>query len=450
MKHLVDPTVAGKGVLMRIVLRTAIFVEALLCITLAPVFASAPVPVPVPSYKIEVLSEPEKFYGDKSYSIVLLLSEETQSLASEGEHEIDVSEIRIRKLAGPIFFTQNLESSTSQETTCKVNKHGECSFFIQTQSISGNDEKFTLRIHIPDGDNDGSPMIYERVVLSSYNPLFGERLAAEILIGTTFNISYDSEGRAEGFGKSRFLGWLNADILWKKKIECREEKEEVQNRDEKRKCQDGVEKENVQKMDYSKATINFGVEMIVSSFPSRQMASEMMEEDSGVEQVDSFSGRLYFQIKPKGWYNYIENKRRKVKPFDVFRWGILGKIGAISRETQDLDGDTTIETCSLGMRLNYYTARSRHPELDTENVFPIFFVDASTAWYEEFGLNQDDIRLVINMGLRLSRNPKRIAPFYAGVHVNLGKGVDDIRAFAGFLFSIDKLPELLSAGGGVQ
>jgi hypothetical protein len=99
------------------------------------------------------------------------------------------------------------------------------------------------------------------------------------------------------------------------------------------------------------------------------------------------------------------------------------------------------------LRFTHSHSAAKSGDLETVNYIPIRFVEISYGWFEQFQgarTHEAHRRLIIDGGIRLVPLSNKIIPFYAGVHANVGKGPDDVRVFAGFLFKLDKLAELMA------
>ena len=265
---------------------------------------------------------------------------------------------------------------------------------------------------------------------------FSERFAAELFLGSTFSMSYSDDGGRDGFGNASALGRVSADVLWKNRLA----KGGLSLGCEGKEAGEGDEADSW-KLN-SPYTIHFGLEALFSSFPSEENEGGLPESQT-ISLADSFAGRLYMLYQPGDWAHYVKGESPAVgenPSVHAFRFGILAKLGMIARDLKDVDGDTTVETASFGFRLDHYKTEHPDPRRDTVNRFPIFFIEANLAWFEEFARQRDDVRGVINSGVRLTGGK---IPFYAGVHVNLGKGEDDVRVFGGFLFRLNKLESFL-------
>jgi hypothetical protein len=246
---------------------------------------------------------------------------------------------------------------------------------------------------------------------------FGSRrVASEVFVGTTLSQSYDDQGKSKGFDQTSMVGRFRADTMY------------------------GLNKP----WDF-----HTGLEIQFSGFPTTVSQDDTQSQDKAGEPTitdlaDAYTGSLVLILQPGGRFaHYSNTSTDEKKPFDALRHGFIFRASAISRDTLGTDKDNTIYSGRLGYLFTHHQTAARSPELDNTNVFPIRFVEISYGYYEEIFDLEHQGRLIVEAGLRLQPLGGNNVPFYAGLYLNAGKGQDDFRLFAGFLFHLDRIVKIL-------
>ncbi|MDY7094429.1 MAG: hypothetical protein SX243_15770 [Acidobacteriota bacterium] len=313
---------------------------------------------------------------------------------------------------------------------------------LENTDLEGSSRSFALAIMpTKNGGHLLQKPVYKVIPLSEplADSFRSDRVASELFLGSTYGLEYDENGDNSGFGQSELVGRLSIDYLW--------------GRDKKWALHSGLrilsssfvselqpESEGDEPMAMASTAGLFGAQTDMDGMDDGE------EEDSApVDTVDSYSGSFYLHWQP-GWLSpdrYSATGKDPERPYDAFRFGIFARVGFISRDSLTVTGDSTIMRWNVGLSLTHRQTHARSPWEDNTNGFPIGFIEFSYARYEEFGGMEDSGRFVADAGLRLANTGKGAVPFYVGVHLNAGKGPDDHRIFAGFLFELDRLAALV-------
>ncbi len=296
----------------------------------------------------------------------------------------------------------------------------------------------TVSLSTPEVDASKAPAVFVLLVIAKKGPsagqaqvggtvgsgfpktFFSDRVASELFLGASFARKFDADGKSEGFNETTPLGRLSIDTLWKYESEKR-----------------------------GHGRLHTGLEVIFSAFPTAAEANDATgmttkaddnTPEKFVDFADSFSGRLILTWQPDAWASHSRTGSLSQLPYDALRWGLFAKVGAISRDTLTENQDSLIRTAQLGFSLTHHQTVDATARQDRQNVVPARFIEISYAYFEEFGKRKDTGMVVVDAGFRLARTGG--TDFYAGIHLAGGKGEDDVRVFAGFLFHLDKIPTL--------
>ncbi len=267
------------------------------------------------------------------------------------------------------------------------------------------------------------------------------RLFTELFTGATFTNDYDEEGNNLGFDETGPLIRLTFDTLWYNRKLPREA---------------GLIRGSL---------LHTGVDMEVSSFPFGDDADPEEETpppppgggepepepaDEGRKGLENaFSGALFAIWQPDHWFwaSYTPTSTLKGVPTDALRLGVFTKIGITTRPTAKENGDTSFYRYQIGFRFTHHQTTVESAGREQDNIVPIRFVEVSYGRFEEFANEVDANRLVFDAGFRLPGMGSDAIPFYAGIHLNAGRGADDLRIFAGFLFKINQLAAMFQRVG---
>ena len=151
---------------------------------------------------------------------------------------------------------------------------------------------------------------------------------------------------------------------------------------------------------------------------------------------------------PDRWASYSNTSRDEKLHYDAVRWGLFSRAGVTTRGQKATNGDTVIGRFQAGFRFTHHHTAAETPEKEVINYIPVRFVEVSYGWFEQFQGNRNHSVLIIDGGIRLTPLSNNVIPFYAGFHAAVGPGPDDVRVFAGFLFKVDKLAELIKSDEG--
>ncbi|MEM7051770.1 MAG: hypothetical protein AAF604_19045 [Acidobacteriota bacterium] len=283
-------------------------------------------------------------------------------------------------------------------------------------------------------------MVTVNVTTDLAENLRSDRVASELFLGSTFRFEYNEEGDSEGFGTADPVVRLNVDHMW------------------------GIDKPWKLHGSFRALTSSFASQLGEMEMPpmmpedgmngddGMMEGDDMMEEtpqdgeddSEAVEFVDFYSGTLNLLWQPARLTRIKPTSRDSDRPFDATRLGFFTRAGFITRDSVDSNTDTSISFFNAGVAFTLNQTAAATKEHDNVNSFPVLFTEISGAYYEEFG-NEDDRhwRLVVDAGFRLANTANGIAPFYVGLHLNAGEGVDDHRIYAGFLLQLDRLRQLV-------
>jgi hypothetical protein len=191
--------------------------------------------------------------------------------------------------------------------------------------------------------------------------------------------------------------------------------------------------------------------MEFSSFPfgkpidaNGQQITDASKQPKGFDEA--FSGSLFAVYQPDAWASYTPTSELTDYPTDALRFGVFGKIGMTTRPTLSTNGDSAITRGQIGLRFTHHQTKVDAPYHEQDNIVPIRFIEISYGRFEEFAGQRNANRLVLDAGFRLPGLGSNPIPFYAGIHLNGGRGPDDLRIFAGFLFKINEIATLFQGG----
>ena len=275
--------------------------------------------------------------------------------------------------------------------------------------------------------------------LKTFDTFHSRRLFTEVFTGATFTNDYDENGEATGFNQTGPLVRVTFDTLWYNRKES------------KKNCRS----KNVPPEPGLNcgSLIHTGVDMEVSSFPFGSAAKP--EEENPTEPPptepenpakgpkgleNAFSGAMFVVWQPDRWASYTSTSELTGYPTDALRLGIFAKVGVTTRATvKETNGDTSFGRAQIGLRFTHHQTKVATARSEQDNIVPIRFVEVSYGRFEEFAGETEANRFVLDAGFRLPGLGSNAIPFYAGIHLNAGRGPDDLRIFAGFLFKINEL-----------
>ena len=253
--------------------------------------------------------------------------------------------------------------------------------------------------------------------------LGSSRVRADFIVGTTIHHDYDADGKSQGFDATSEFAEVNYDQMWVR----------------------------------DKSLLHLGVSVRLSSFPKSTDLMETNGDDgSGGSHIqkadsdtdfqftdydDSVAGTIYFDYEPNKWRTRSPTNQDKDNPYDYLRFGIRTMADFISRQKLADNQDAIINNFGAGITFKYY----KSSENDKKNVWPHGFLSATYNRFEEYGDMDPEWRWLITGIMRLDAIGGSDGwPFHLGVHVNAGKGSDDIRIFAGFRFGLDRVVSFLN------
>jgi hypothetical protein len=276
-------------------------------------------------------------------------------------------------------------------------------------------------------------------------------------MGQTFANNYDDAGKNTGFGNAGQLVQLTFDTMWKHPRTrwippCPRQPATVTNDA----MSSAVSPANPKTQDVQvtgecnpptplrqDGLLHTELNMAFTKFPFGSATTA-----TGAAPLENaFTGTLGLIWQPDSWASYSNTSREAGLPYDAVRWGIFSRAGFTTRAQKTDTGDAAIGRGQIGFRFTHHHSQASNGSEEVVNYIPIRFVEVSYGWFEQFQgakTHQAHRRLVIDGGIRLVPLSNKVIPFYAGVHANLGKGPDDVRVFAGFLFKLDKIAELMS------
>ncbi|HEV2722660.1 MAG TPA: hypothetical protein VG323_21735 [Thermoanaerobaculia bacterium] len=273
--------------------------------------------------------------------------------------------------------------------------------------------------------------------LRTFDTFHSKRLYTEVFTGVTFTNDYDADGKSTGFKKASPLVRATFDTIWYNRQSPRP---------------DGWIRSSL---------LHTGIDMEVSDFPFGKNADtptagtpnpvtgEQEENPNTKGLATAFSGSLFAVWQPDNWFwaSYTPTSTLAGFPTDALRLGVFTRVGMTTRPTASVNGDTTIGRGQLGFRFTHHQTTARSANAEQDNIVPIRFVEISYGRFEEFANQRNANRFILDAGLRLPGMGSDAIPFYAGIHLNAGRGPDDLRIFAGFLFKINELATLFQKAG---
>jgi hypothetical protein len=286
--------------------------------------------------------------------------------------------------------------------------------------------------------------------LRKFDTFHSRRLFTELFLGATFTNDYNTEGESTGFNETSPLARVTFDTLWYRQPRGEDPVDPVTGKA--RRCAT------------CRALFHTGVDMEFSSFPFGPEAADgddgngddnEMQQEPGEEPEppdppenapknlqNAFSGALFAVWFPDRWSSYSATSDLKDFPTDAIRLGPFVKFGMTTRTQTTENGDSSFHRMQVGLRFTHHQTKVGAARLEQDNIVPIRFVELSIARFEEYAGEKEANRLVLDAGFRLPGLGSNMIPFYAGIHLNAGRGPDDLRVFAGFLFKINEIATL--------
>ncbi|HEV8432535.1 MAG TPA: hypothetical protein VGR95_03915, partial [Thermoanaerobaculia bacterium] len=304
---------------------------------------------------------------------------------------------------------------------------GIAKFSVET----GQNLEVELRIDPLDADGKEVALGERTVTLSGlrkFDTFHSRRLFTELFLGSTFTNDYDTNGKSTGFDKTAPLARVTFDTLWYHRNQAPPPGRLA-----------------------TGSLWHTGVDMEFSSFPfgkpidaNGQQITDASKQPKGFDEA--FSGSLFAVYQPDAWASYTPTSELTDYPTDALRFGVFGKIGMTTRPTLSTNGDSAITRGQIGLRFTHHQTKVDAPYHEQDNIVPIRFIEISYGKFEEFAGRKNANRLVLDAGFRLPGLGSNPIPFYAGIHLNGGRGPDDLRIFAGFLFKINEIATLFQGG----
>ncbi|MBV8520162.1 MAG: hypothetical protein JO197_22400 [Acidobacteria bacterium] len=315
--------------------------------------------------------------------------------------------------------------------------NGRAPFSLQT----GSDTELELLVTPLDDSgalNTQHEQTFQLTAIRTFDTFHSRRLYTELFMGGTFTNDYDQDGNSTGFNQTDPLVRATFDTIWYNS------------------------KEPLDRRPLGRSLFHTGIDMEVSSFPfgdatktpgtaaSKAHASAddpaptTDKSPKGLE--NAFSGTYFMLWQPERWSSYTQTSMKTGVPTDALRLGVFTRTGLTTRQKQEANGDTTIYRAQIGFRFTQHQTAAETAETDVENIVPLRFVELSYGRFEQFANERDANRIVVDAGTRFPGFGGDAIPFYVGLHINAGRGPDDIRIFAGFLFQINKLATLFQGG----
>jgi len=337
--------------------------------------------------------------------------------------------------------------------------------------ITGKSSTFKLRV-VPHGADDKPQLVKVVDMNFDIGPKFKDALSSdrafvEFFMGQTFANNYDANGNNTGFGNAGPLIQLTFDTMWKRPRALWLAPCPPSQGSPAKTCEapcvasshgDPCEKPTPRmyhglwhtELNMAFTKFPFGESKPTTPEPElgkRPRAESDTTPTPTAPLENAFTGTLGLIFQPDSWASYSNTSRDTDLRYDAVRWGVFARAGFTTRAQKSSSGDTAIGRGQLGLRFTHNHSAAKSGDLETVNYIPIRFVEVSYGWFEQFQgarTHEAHRRLVIDGGIRLVPLSNKIIPFYAGVHANVGKGPDDVRVFAGFLFKLDKLAELMA------
>jgi hypothetical protein len=352
----------------------------------------------------------------------------------------EVKKLNLRVLTGDVTLSSGgtpartlaIARPTSETASVSMTTESAGSFAVEVTALDANDKELTD----PSKDNapleEGKTYIVGTVSPGYRTTFMSHRVSSEFFVGATFANEYDADGKSTGFSESAPLARLSFDTLWHPGIA-------------ESSSYTGGTPAHGSRSRRSKFSglLHTGLEMQFASFPFGTGA-EAGEEN--LERDNAFSGSLYLLYQPdsaRAFASYTATAQREDKPWDAVRWGVFVKPGFTTRTQIDTaNRDDDVYRVSVGVRFSHHQTSAPRPIDEWENHTPMRFVEISYTRFQDWAGEPDADRLLVDAGMRVPGLGSEVIPFFAGIHANTGRGHDDLRVFAGFLFQLDELVRL--------
>lgn len=364
------------------------------------------------------------FLPDSRYDKALVVTVKDSTGQLLGNATVDAT-VTSDSTASVELFT-NIAASGATTARVSTDARGLAVFGIVTKKLAENiaEQKFEIlvRVNAAGAAAPREAMVQGVIFAKPQQALGSDRLSFELFAGTTLARAYDEEGKSTGFDEASPVGRLRFDTLWGRNRPL---------------------------------AFHTGFELQFSSFPTVAAADDEGGGGNGggngngetipkfTDFADSYTGSLVLIYQPgSAWTHSYSDTSHNSNPrlhYDAIRHGITARASVISRDVRAENDDTDIFSARLGYLFTHHQTAASEATYDDVNVFPMRFVEISYAYYESLFGRENADRLIVEAGLRVPGLGTDAIPFYGGVYLNAGKGQDDFRVFAGFLFQIDRI-----------
>lgn len=357
-----------------------------------------------------------------------------------GQRPAMFQKVRVRVIGDPdaLLFTDPTKPSRSLDVI--TDQSGTAMVSLQTGEML---EPEFLAVPL---DTAGNPVNEdeESIQLTATRRFEGDfqsrRLFTEVFTGATFTNDYDAAGKSTGLASTSPLVRVTFDTIWFNQFRAKDEKSQPP-----------------APTVFRGSQLHTGIDMELADFPFGEDAPNGGDPVEGEEPepqttkglASAFSGAFFAVWQPNHWLwaSYTPTSTRLNYPIDALRLGVFTRVGITTRPTVAEDKDTTFRRVQIGLRFTHHQTPKSRPYTDQDNIVPIRFVELSYGHFEQFANEKNTRRVVVDAGFRLPGIGSDAIPFYAGLHFNAGKGADDLRIFAGFLFKINEIAAAFQRAG---
>lgn len=327
-----------------------------------------------------------------------------------------VTATALGKSADKIGLFTNFKAEGKPSAELSTDQKGLAMFGVETKGLDPNQARQDIRILVSvkygKAPEAREAIVLGEVIEKSPQALGSDRMSFELFTGATMARTYDENGKSTGFDDVSPVGRVRFDTLWGRNRPL---------------------------------AFHTGFELQFSSFPTATAPAigGGTNPDKFTKYSDSYTGSLVLIYQPgHEWAHSYSDTSHNIDSklhYDAIRHGVTGRVSVISRDIKDKNADTDVLSARLGYLFTHHQTAASEAIYDDVNVFPARFVEISYAYYESIFGRENEDRLVVEAGLRVPGLGTDVIPFYGGVYLNAGKGQDDFRVFAGFLFQINRL-----------
>ncbi len=309
---------------------------------------------------------------------------------------------------------------------------------------------------------------------------FGSKLTYfQLFVGSSFTNNYDTAGHDTGFSNGGQIIRLTFDTMWRHQGNA----DSCVNADgrpapstctgckpEPTTCTTAAGKtETVRRISidrnrmFRRGNWKTDANLEFAKFPFGTTTTDTTGTQNTKGLENAFSGYGGLTWEPNAWAHY--DRRDDIPasnaslttlhsddwPYDVYRFALFSRFGLTTRTEAEIKnkvlGDTSITREQFGVRFTHRRSKRESPDHEDYNVEPIRFVEISVANFSQYNTKPNQRRVVVDGGLRVGALSNNVFPIYLGIHLNSGRGPDDLRLVLGVLMKLDELAKLVKSAG---